>query len=157
MCLPFVEQRAELVGGGTPVGVVSKTGCQRLRLLHDGGASCDRGRHGSLACLGQLRLLGFGLGLELLILGLERGQIAHHGGGFGFFGQHLHRFVDLAGLDGGALQTCGQCIELGLEIKETTGVQRQCLFLGHVGELADLTFAVAILDEYGAVLIDVSE
>ena len=70
--------------------------------------------------------------LQLLVLGLECGKIAHDGWLGGFFTQELHGFVDFTGLDVRGSQTGGQQIELGLEIQETTGVQCQRLFLGDI-------------------------
>ena len=95
--------------------------------------------------------------LQLLVLGLECGKIAHDGRLGGFFTQELHGFVDFTGLDVRGSQTGGQQIELGLEIQETTGVQCQRLFLGDIRELAHLALGVAILDEDGAVVIHAAE
>ena len=155
--LPFIEQVAELVRGGTPVGVVAQGGGQCFGLLHDGGAFLDGLGHGGLAGLGQFGLLGLAGGLQRLELFLERGDIAHDCGLGGLLAQQLQGLVDLTGFDIGRGQAAGQQIKLGLEIQETTGVQRQGLFLGGVRELADLAFGVALLDEDGAVVVHAAE
>ena len=89
--------------------------------------------HGGLAGLGQFGLLGLAGGLQRLELFLERGDIAHDCGLGGLLAQQLQGLVDLTGFDIGRGQAAGQQIKLGLEIQETTGVQRQGLFLGASG------------------------
>ena len=157
MVLPLVEQVAELVGGGAPVGVVAQGGRQSFGLLDDGGALGDGLGLSSLARFGDLGLLGLAGGLQFHVTGLEGREVAHHRRFGGFFAQQLHGLVDFTGLDVGGGQARGQQIELGLEIQEATGVQCQRLLLGGVRELSDLTFAVAVLDEDGAVVIDPAE
>ena len=155
--LPLVEQVTELVGGGAPVGVVAQRSGQCFSLLDNGGALGNGLGLGGLACLGDFGLLGLAGSLQLLVLGLECGKIAHDGWLGGFFTQELHGFVDFTGLDVRGSQAGGQQIELGLEIQETTGVQCQRLFLGDIRELAYLALGVAILDEDGAVVIHAAE
>lgn len=157
MVLPLVEQVTELVGGGAPVGVVAQRSGQCFSLLDNGGALGNGLGLGGLACLGDFGLLGLAGSLQLLVLGLECGKIAHDGWLGGFFTQELHGFVDFTGLDVRGSQAGGQQIELGLEIQETTGVQCQRLFLGDIRELAYLALGVAILDEDGAVVIHAAE
>ena len=55
------------------------------------------------------------------------------------------------------MQAARQQIQLGLEVKVTTGVQRQRLLLGDVGELPDLTLGVALPDVHGTVVVDAAE
>lgn len=98
MLLPLLEERTELVCGGTPVGVLVEGISQRLGLLHNGGALLDGLGDSGLACLGQRGFLGCAFLLQRLELGLESGQITHHCRLFGFRGQRLDGLVDFAGL-----------------------------------------------------------
>ncbi len=135
MLLPLVEQGTELVGGGTPVDLVIQRGCEGLGLLDDLGAFFDSLGDRRLAGLGELGLLrGAGL-LQLLELLLQRGHVADRRGLVGLLLKGLQRLVDLVRLHRVGMQAARQQIQLGLEVKVTTGVQRQRLLLGDVGEL----------------------
>ncbi len=155
--LPLLEQRTELVRGGTPVGVLVEGIRQRLGLLHDHGALRDRLRDGGLAGLRQRLLLRGAFLLQRLELGLDGGQIADDGRLFGLGGERLDGFVDFTRLHVVGLEPVGEQVELLLQVQVATGVQRQGLFLGCVGELADLALAFAVLDEHGAVIGDAAE
>ena len=157
MLLPLLEERAELVGSGTPVGVAVKTGGKGFGLFHDDGAFGHCLGHGCLTGLGKLGLLGRALFLQGFELRLEGRQITDDGRLFGLFGQGLQRVVDFAGLDAAGLEPVRKQVELGLEIEVTACIQCQGLFFGGIRELADLTFSLCLLDEYGAVIGDASE
>ena len=90
-------------------------------------------------------------------VGLMIRQITDDGRLFGLFGQGLQRVVDFAGLDAAGLEPVRKQVELGLEIEVTACIQCQGLFFGGIRELADLTFSLCLLDEYGAVIGDASE
>ena len=55
--LPLLEQRTELVRGGTPVGVVAQGIGQSLGLLHNRGTFGQRLGDGGLVSLAQLGFL----------------------------------------------------------------------------------------------------
>ena len=157
MLLPLVEQGTELVCGGTPVDLVIQRGCEGLGLLDDLGAFFDSLGDRRLAGLGELGLLrGTGL-LQLLELLLQRGHVADRRGLVGLLLKGLQRLVDLVRLHRVGMQAARQQIQLGLEVKVTTGVQRQRLLLGDVGELPDLTLGVALPDVHGTVVVDAAE
>ena len=157
MLLPLLEEIAELVRGRTPVRVVAQRGGQRLGLLHNRGALGHGLVHRGLAGLGDGGLLGGGLGLQLLELRLDGGDVAHHGRFGGLLGQGLERVVDLTVLDVGGLQTVGEQVQLGLQIQIPACVQRQRLLHGGVRELADLAFGIALAHEHGAVVVHAAE
>ena len=129
MGLPFVEQRAELVCGRTPVRVVAQSGGDGFGLLHDCRTLLDRLGDGFLAAVREFFLLRLAVLLELLELRTQFGDIAHDSGLLGFLAQQLDRFVDLMGLDGAGVQTVREDIELFLQIEEPAGIQGECLFL----------------------------
>lgn len=157
MLLPLLEERTELVCGGTPVGVLVEGISQRLGLLHNGGALLDGLGDSGLACLGQRGFLGCAFLLQRLELGLESGQITHHCRLFGFRGQRLDGLVDFAGLHIVGLELVREQVQLGLQIKVTAGIQSQRLFLGGIRELTDLTFSFAVLDEHSTIVGDTAE
>ena len=68
----LLEQRTELVRGGTPVGVVAQGIGQSLGLLHNRGTFGQRLGDGGLVSLAQLGLLGRSGLLQCFELGLER-------------------------------------------------------------------------------------
>ena len=157
MLLPLLEERTELVCGGTPVGVLVEGISQRLGLLHNGGTLLDGLGDSGLACFRQLGLLGHAFFLQSLELSLKSGQITHHCRLFGFRGQRLDGLVDFAGLHIVGLELVREQVQLGLQIKVTAGIQSQRLFLGGIRELTDLTFSFAVLDEHSTIVGDTAE
>ena len=157
MSLPLVEQGAELVCGGTPVGVVAEFSGQRFGLFHNRGTFLDRLGDRLLAAVGQFFLLGGALRLELLELRLQCRYIADNGRLLGFFAQQLDGFVNLTGLDCAGVQTVCEHIQLFFEVKESAGVQCQRFLFRSVGELSDFAFAVTILDIHRAIVVDAAE
>ena len=155
--LPLLEQRTELVRGGTPVGVVAQGIGQSLGLLHNRGTFGQRLGDGGLVGLAQLGLLGRSGLLQCFELGLERLNISDDGRLLDFGGKRLDGLVDLTVLHIAGLEPVGEQVELCLQIEIATGIQCQGLFLGSVRELSDLAFSLAFLHEHGAVIGDTAE
>ncbi len=155
--LPLLEQRTELVRGGTPVGVVAQGIGQSLGLLHNRGTFGQRLGDGGLVGLAQLGLLGRSGLLQCFELGLERLNISDDGRLLDFGGKRLDGLVDLTVLHIAGLEPVGEQVELCRQIEIATGIQCQGLFLGSVRELSDLAFSLAFLHEHGAVIGDTAE